>query len=346
MVLDQDVMEYITTTAFYDQLQNLLIVKNCEMTWKPKRKFAVIVYRGEDDSDSWQSECIDEVQNFLCKFTHCDVQVNKDFWKAVVAQLSNVRACLGVDPPLVKTIDDSYVARIVSLSTDVIDYEKKLKAKLEEIYREETRKTYLKKTVPNVPKEKLFLLKNIKFVEKLREKNKELEIKLDIENEEIYFEGPRLQFIEATMQFFQQLSDMVERKLTLSNNILDVLGSEKGQLKVKSEFANNNVEAVFVINDKDARIIGTSAKHADNALRHLLMLEEKGQMDKNSKYLVTNYGQTISWSTGTIETEQVSMWVIETSFFPAADLLCVMVCFEFSANIFFAAIQQLKFSNF
>lgn len=287
IAVDPDVMEFITTTTLLGQLNKSLAAKKSEITWKPNNKMAVILYRGEEDRDSWQSECIDEVQSYLGKFTKCDVQVNKDFWEAVVTQLSSVRASLGVDPPLVKTIADSFVARIVSLSKDVKDYEEKLKAKLEEIYREETRKTYLKKKVPNVPEERLILLKKIKFVEKLQEKNKELEIKLDTEGEEIYFEGPQPQFTEATMKFYKQMSDMVEKKLTLSNSILEVLGSDEGLQKVKRELESNNVEAVFVI-DKDARIIGTSAAHADKAASHVnkLMLEEKVQVDDKSKHLL------------------------------------------------------------
>ncbi|KAJ7351800.1 hypothetical protein OS493_035525 [Desmophyllum pertusum] len=286
IAVDPDVMEFVTTTAFRDQLSKSLAVKKSEITWKINNKMAVIVYLGKDDSDSWQTECIDEVQNYLGKFTKCDVQVNKEFWEVVVAQLSSIRACLGVDPPLIKTIEDSSVARIVSLSADVKDYEEKLKSKLEEIYREETRKSYVKKK-EHVPEERLILLKKIKFVEKLQEKNKELEIKLDTEGEEIYFEGPQPQFKEATMKFRKQISDMVEKKLTLSNSILEVLASDEGLMKVKCELEKNNVEAVFVI-DKDARIVGTSAAHADNAARlvNKLMLEEKVLVDDRSKYLL------------------------------------------------------------
>ena len=285
VAVDPDVMEFVTTSAFRDELSNSLAAKKCEIIWKPNNKMAVIVYQGGDESDSWHSECIDEVQNYLGKFAKRDVQVNKDFWRAVKTQLSSIRACLGVDPPLVKTIDDLFAARIVSLSSDVKDYQEKLKSKLEEIYREETRKTYLKKNVPGVPEERLILLKKIKFVEKLQENNKELEIKLDTEGEEIYFEGPWLQFTEATMKFKKQMSDMVENTLTLSDGILEVLGSDEGLKKVKSELEKNNVEAVFVI-DKDTKIVGTSAAHADNATRLLnkLMLEEK--VDDKSKCLL------------------------------------------------------------
>ena len=264
IALDPDVMEFVITSAFGDRLRNSMAAKKNEITWKPNSKMAVIVHQGGDDIDSWQSECIDEVQNYLDKFAKCDVQVNKDFWGAVVAQLSSIRACLGVDPPLVKLIDDSFVIRIISLSTAVKNYEEKLRSKLEEIYREEIRKTYLKKTVPNVPKERLILLKKIKFVEKLQEKNKELEIKLDIEGEEIYFEGPQRLVREVTEKLRKQLSDMVEKRVTLFDSIVDILGSEEGLMKVKCELENKNVEAVFVIG-KDARVVGTSAGHADNA---------------------------------------------------------------------------------
>ena len=153
IAVDPDVMEFVTTSTFRDQLNNSLAAKKSEIVWKPNNKMAVIVYRGED-KDSWQTECIDEVQNYLGKFAKCDVQINKDFWDAVVVQLSSIRTSLGVNPLLVKFIDDSSVARIVSLSSDMKDYEKKFKSKLEEIYREETRKSYLKRKVPNVPEER------------------------------------------------------------------------------------------------------------------------------------------------------------------------------------------------
>ena len=285
--VDPDVMEYVTSTGFRAELNNCLAGKKSEITWKPSDKMAVIVYRREDDDDSWQSECIDQVQNYLGKFAKCDVQVSKDFWEAVVAKVPSIRTCLGVDPPLVKTIPDSNVARIISLEADVKSNEEKVKSKLEEIYREETRKTYLKKKIADVPEERLILLKKIKFAEKLQEKNKELEVKFDTEGEEIYFEGPLPQFTEATMKFNKQIADIVEKKLSLSVSILEILNSDKGLQIVKCELERNNVEAVFVI-EKDPTIVGSSAAHADNAARlvNKLMMEEKVPVDEKSKHLL------------------------------------------------------------
>ena len=287
MPVDPDVMEYVTFTGFQAELNNSLTGEKSEITWKLNDKTALIVYRGEDDSDSWQSECIDQVQNYLSKFAKCDVQVNKDFWEAVVAKVPSIRTCLGVDPPLVKTIPESNVARIISLKADVKSNEEKVRSKLEEIYREETRKTYLKKKIANVPEERLILLKKIKFAEKLQEKNKELEIKINTEGEEIYFEGPQPQFTEATMEFEKLMKNMVEKKVTLSVSILEILNSDKGLQTVKCELERNNVEAVLVI-EKDATIVGSSAAHADNAAKvvNKLMVEEKVQVDEKSKHLL------------------------------------------------------------
>ena len=291
IAVDPDVMEYVTTTLLHDQLKMALATKTCEINWKLNNKTAVLFYRGQDKSDLWQSECIEEVQTWLAKFTKQDVQVNKDFWEAVKTQITDIRACFGVEPPLVKIIDDSFVVRIVSLSSDTEDLKKNLKAQLEDIYRKETRKMYLKKTEV-VPVEHLTLLKKIRFVEKLQEKNKELEIKIDTEEEEIYFEGPQPQFLEATMKFHKQYSGMVEKKLSLSKNILEILSLDEGLEKVKCELEKNNVEAVFVI-DSEARIIGTSAAHADKAasLVSKMTSEEKVRVDANSQHLL----KTTEW---------------------------------------------------
>ena len=149
------------------------------------------------------------------------------------------------------------------------------------------RKTYLKKIIPNVPEERLILLKKIKFAEKLREKSKELEIKINTESKEIYFEGPQPQFVEATMKFYKQMADMVEKKLTLSASILEILNSDKGLQTVECELERNNVEAVVVL-EKDVTIVGSSAAHAINAawLVNKLVVEEKVHVDEKRKHLL------------------------------------------------------------
>ena len=116
IAVDPDVMEY--------QLKMALATKTCEINWKLNNKTAVLLYRGQDKSDLWQSECIEEVQTWLAKFTKQDVQVNKDFWEAVKAQITDIRARFGVEPPLFKIIHDSFVVRIVSLSSDTEDLKK------------------------------------------------------------------------------------------------------------------------------------------------------------------------------------------------------------------------------
>ena len=149
------------------------------------------------------------------------------------------------------------------------------------------RKTYLKKIIPNVPEERLILLKKIKFAEKLREKSKELEIKINTESKEIYFEGPQPQFVEAIMKFYKQMAEMVEKKLTLSASILEILNSDKGLQTVECELERNNVEAVVVL-EKDVTIVGSSAAHAINAawLVNKLVVEEKVHVDEKHKHLL------------------------------------------------------------
>ena len=274
IAVDPDVMEYVTTSDHLNQWNKLLAEKQSEVKWKPQSKVAVMLYHGEGEGDSWKKAIlIYAVQSFLGKFGGCDVEVNKDFWKAVRDQVASIRSGLGDDPPLIKVVDSSFTLRIVCLSSEFKTYEEKLRVKLEEIYAEDTRKTYLKEKIPNVPEE---LLKKVKFAEKLQLKNKDLVVRLDSETKEIYFEGPKPQFTEATMEFHKLISEMVEKKLNLSRSILEVLGSTEGLSKVKEELEAKNVEAVFVI-DVEAKIVGISSAHADKAadLVNKLTLEEK-----------------------------------------------------------------------
>ena len=286
MVVDPDVMEYVTTTSHHDELKQALSAKKSEIKWTPRNKIAVVVFRGEDETNLWQSECIELVQRYLTKFAKHDVEVKKEFWKAVKTQLSNVRANLGVNPPLIKPLDESLCARIVCMSSDAKGFKDQFKNKLEEIYREETRKTYLKFS-KSIPEERIILLKKIKFAEKLQQYNKELEITLDTEAEKIYFEGPHKQFKEAAMKFHKLDQNIVEKKVTISESILQVLGSDGGLQRLKRELEKNNVEAVFVI-DNEVRIVGTSAAQADQAasLVSKLTSQEKIRVDEKSQHLL------------------------------------------------------------
>ena len=105
MVVDPDVMEYVTTTSLHDQLKVALATRSCEIKWKLNGKTAILSYRGEDESCS--RKCVEEVQTWLARITRKDVEVKKDSWEAVKAQLPGIRSCFGVEPPLVKMIDDS-----------------------------------------------------------------------------------------------------------------------------------------------------------------------------------------------------------------------------------------------
>ena len=286
MAVDQDVMEYIKTTPTYDELKKALAAKSSEINWSPKNKTAVIIFRGKDESGSWQSECLEVVQSYLENFGKRDVEAKKESWDAVKTQLSNIRACLGIDPPLIKPVDESFCLRIVSKSSDAKVFEDKLNAKLNEIYREEAKKSYLKFT-KSISEERLILLKKIKFAEQLQQHNKELEIKLDTETEEIYFEGPQKQFKEAVMKFHKLDQNIVEKEISVSKTILEVLGSDNGLQRMKCGLENNKIEAVLVI-DNEARIVGTSATQVDQAtsLVGKLTLEEKVRVDETSQHLL------------------------------------------------------------
>lgn len=285
MAVDPDVKEYITKTAFQDQLNSSLAKKKGVITWKPNQKTAAIEYHGESGSDSWKSDCFEEVQNFVDKFAKCDVPVNKDFWEAVVAQGS-----LGFDPSLIKISGNTHSLRIVCLKTDVKSNQEKVKAKLEEIYLNEILKTKTKIKIQNVPKERLILLKKLKFVENLKEKNRKIEISLDVENEELRFKGPQQQLNEAIVEFRDHMNDMVEKSLKLSVKLKEILGSKVGLQTVNGELEKHNVQAVIYIN-KGARVVGTSTAHVDNALEvvNRLMLEEKVHVEEESQILLQSH---------------------------------------------------------
>ena len=57
IVVDPDVMEYVTATSLHDQLKEVLATRTSEINWRMNRRIAVLLYRGEDESASGSSEC-------------------------------------------------------------------------------------------------------------------------------------------------------------------------------------------------------------------------------------------------------------------------------------------------
>ena len=283
--VDPDVMEYIAKTAFQDQLNSCLAKKKGCITWKPNQKTAAVEYHGESGGDSWKSDCLGEVQNFVEKFAKCDVPVYKDFWQTVVAHVP-----LGFDPSLLKISDNTHSLRIVCLKTDLKGNEEKVKNKLKELYLKEIRKAHINNKIEIVPKERLILLKKLKFVENLKEKNREIEISLDFEKGELGFKGPQQQLVEAIVKFQDHMNDMVEKSLKLSVHIKEILGSKEGLQTVNGELEKHNVQAVVFI-DKEARVVGVSTAHVDKSLEvvNRLMLEEKVHVEEESKILLQSH---------------------------------------------------------
>ncbi|KAK2551527.1 hypothetical protein P5673_027720 [Acropora cervicornis] len=100
MSVDPDATEHVTATPTCDELKKALAAKNSEINWTPRNKTTVIVFAGAVHGTR-------SVLNYLENFGKRDAQEKKEFWDAVKTQLSNIHACLGIDPPPTKPIDES-----------------------------------------------------------------------------------------------------------------------------------------------------------------------------------------------------------------------------------------------
>ena len=287
--VDADIMEFVMTSNHKSKLGHALAQHQSEVNWKPGSSTALITYRGQEaDTEAWQGACIEEMQSYLKQFAKCDVQVENDFWQAVLDQMPSIYTSLGKFFLLLKDIADSKQLRIICLNSDLKDFESKLKDHLEEIKVREIKKAYLRKTETDIPEDKIALLKKINFAEKLMQTHDELEIVMDDENGEISFEGPKDQFKEAMMSFRKQLNAMSNRILNLQPKVLEILDDEIDE--VAKVLEQNGVEAVFVlsIDDQVAEVVGASSAHAQNAAELVgkLVVEEKVQVEDESLFIL------------------------------------------------------------
>ena len=287
--VDADIMEYAMNSYHKTKLNYALAQHQSEVNWKPGSSTALITYRGQEaDTEAWQGACIEEMQSYLKQFAKCDVQVENDFWQAVLDQMPSICTSLGKFFLLLKDIADSKQLRIICLKSDLKNFESKLKDHLEEIKVREIKKAYLRKTETDIPEEKIALLKKINFAENLKQTHDELEIVMDDENGEISFEGPKDQFKEAMMSFRKQLDAISKQIVILNPKAIEILKDEMDE--VAKEFERNGVEAVFVLNidDQVAEVVGASSAHAQiaNDLVKKLVVRETVEVEDKSLILL------------------------------------------------------------
>ena len=255
------VLEYILSSRHNEGLKKLTEARKCTLTWNNGSNNAVLEYSGIKD-ESWETELIANIQSFLQTFEKFDLPVHEEIWKQVEAEQHNLRTILGRDPPFLEWIPAKYILRIVASKNDIEGHKELLKTKIEKMYNEAT---FQKKSIRNISKGLLSLLKVVNFCEKLREQYSDVELDLDPEKGEIDFKGPRDQVGIAIQKFQDQQRAANKKQFRLNPDRYRILVTTKGKSAIEKALKDENIKAVVEYNEQSVMVLGSSEEHAKKA---------------------------------------------------------------------------------
>ena len=138
---------------------------------------------------------------------------------------------------------------------------------------------YRTENIPNVSKERIQLLKKTNFEDKLQEEFEELIVRIDEERGEILFGGPTDEVTDAIARYCTLDSEVTDMKLQFPPYILKVLNTNKASQAIKVEMAENEVDAVFVLEEDEStsRIVAAKEFHQNKRRRHTIFLGDLQQ---------------------------------------------------------------------
>ena len=293
ITVDAEIMECIMSSEEKEKLVTTMEQNSCDLQWKPGQPFALVRYHGPKASE-WQAGCIEITRSFFERFVSREIPLEGDYLEGVVARLAEIRESM--EHRVVRITAGENCLRMVCDASNVEKYKEEIHKVLETIIKEEVKKTYKSATIPNLPEEYLALLNKLQFLEKLEEKNQDLEVNVDPESGDIYLEGPPDQFRDANMALRRQITQIASRSIATTSHTLEVLCSDSGLSSVKAELQRSGVDAVFVFDpeksDEDGKtfVVGKTSAEAEKAVDLIknMTLEQKLEIEKESNTVLAS----------------------------------------------------------
>ena len=293
--VDPAVLEFVSSSRHNEDLTKLTDERQLTFTWKTGSNNAVLEYSGIKD-ESLEAECIGVMQSFLQKFEKCDLPIHDEIWKEVQDDLYNIRTILGRDPPLLKCIRTNNerpkaTLRIVALKNDIERLKELLENRIEEMFK---KATFQSKSIANISKSHLNLLKEINFSENLHEQYPKVEVHLDPVKGEIHFKGPKDQVGIAIQKFKDQQNAATEKEIRLKSDSFEILATKEGKSAVGKALKDESIKAVveYDLSVKSVKVLGSSEEHAKKAASIIstIMTEEIVPFSENYDSLLKDDG--------------------------------------------------------
>ena len=269
--VDDDIMQFIMNGVHFQELEGELDELHAEIEWNSGSNMVTIMKKADSSYvKRWAIRCKTVFVEFLNRFNKSCISLEESIHNAISVELPRLAEMVSPEKALWKQIEQKQELAVVSLQEETTAVLQSVREFVERIKKEEIRRTYKKETVRNINHGHLLFLKHIGFVEKMKEKYTELEVMLDVEKSELYFEGPRDQFVHAKFKYFQTIGTISEKILDLPSYIANILSTSPGNKYVDELLSQKKISAIFVIEENSAiKIVADTPQECGRAVNCL-----------------------------------------------------------------------------
>lgn len=283
MDVDVDAIEFVRSKCNQAlELKERLHREHGHINWTSRDGYVLIKYSSrvdeEFDEEDWEKRCRAIITDVLNRFTVKEIPVDKDIWDPVTNQLRQIEAMFPNFSAQVKKFDDLNGLKLICLKKDLPRFEEKLQSRLAQIKQVELDKTLEKKTLTDIPNEKLQLLKNaeIEYILK-QDVHQDLQTEIDLSKRSLFLKTPEGKMSSALAYLRKRLEEIDQNALPSPPEIIEILKTKVGKRKLNDELKAASEGCAFNVDEKNNAVLFLARTPSDT---------EKGR-ERAEKVLVT-----------------------------------------------------------
>lgn len=278
MNVDVDIIEFVMKKSNQSlELKDRLFRQQALINCTNRDGYVLIRYNSkgqkpdeEFDEDEWEKQCREIIADVVDRFTVTDIPVDKDIWEPVVNQMPQIEVNMFPNySAQVKKCEDLKQLKLICLKKNSPSFEEKLQHRLTEITQAELDKTLEKRTLTDIPNEKLQLLKNAEIEKILKQDvHQDIQTEIDLSKRSLFLKTPEGKMCSATTYLRKRLEEIDQNSLSSPPEILEILKTKVGKRKLNNELKEATEGCDFNVNEKNNAVLFLGRTPSDTQRGH------------------------------------------------------------------------------
>ena len=278
MNVDVDIIEFVMRKSNQSlELKDRLFRQQALINSTNRDGYVLIKYNSkgqkpdeEFDEDEWEKQCREIITDVLNRFTVTDIPVDKDIWEPVINQMPQIEVNMFPNySAQVKKCEDLKQLKLICLKKNSPSFEKKLQNRLAEITQAELDKTLEKRTLTDIPNEKLQLLKNAEIEKILKQDvHQDIQTEIDLSKRSLFLKTPQGKMCSAIPYLRKRLEEIDQNSLSSPPEIIEILKTKVGKRKLNNELKEDTEGCDFNVNEKNNAVLFLGRTPSDTQRGH------------------------------------------------------------------------------